>query len=498
MSLPDASRLSSLAPDRWRAFGVRLAEIGVTHDTLADLTKPVEAVPYEQRTALRRHHLRRAQTHAANAMRIFFYGDETGEPEARLALGDALFDALLSVGFVERRAGGVVSPFLLTFHGEFFVVVDDLARGEDAVMGSGPTTLTLSRASVPVTKVARGLDFGCGSAPNALALAQRAAHVVGIDINPRAITLARINAAINGIENVEFRVGDMFAPVAGESFDVIVSQPPFVSRPEGEEARTYLYGGARGDEFPLRVLQDAPGLLAPGGVCVFFIEWPEVEGESLAERLRAAQPSGDFDLLVLRAPPTSIDAHAAGYAYAQHAKIDDEYARAAVARRENFERLHIGAIRTTLTVLRRVPPGRSGWTATIDIRPFDALVPSRLRIDRLLAARDLLENKDDALLRAATLRFPKRTKFHAERAAPDPESTPKLTARFSERALVLPYALDRQSFLLLSLVHMSKTVDDAVKFMAKTWSVPVHEAQQRLLPHVKDALAKGALEIPPS
>lgn len=56
---------------------------------------------------------------------------------------------------------------------------------------------------------------------------------MGTDINPRAITLARLNAAINGIRNVEFRLGDGFAPVAGETLDLIVSPTMATEVPHG-------------------------------------------------------------------------------------------------------------------------------------------------------------------------------------------------------------------------------------------------------------------------
>ena len=74
-------------------------------------------------------------------------------------------------------------------------------------------------------------------APERLSLAAKVDRVIGTDINPRAVALSRINAALNGIGNVEFREGDMFAPVAGETFDLIISQPPFVSTPPGPRRR---------------------------------------------------------------------------------------------------------------------------------------------------------------------------------------------------------------------------------------------------------------------
>ena len=496
MTLPDASRLPTIAPEKWRAFALRLAEIGLNNDAVVALTKAVEAVPHPIRAPLRRWHLERARTKAASACSLLTYGDEVPEAEAREALSSEVFDLLVDAGVLERRDGRCRACFLLTFHGELHVLVDDVLRhGGDAVMGSGRGTVHLSRASIPTTRIARALDFGCGAAPNALALAAKADHVVGTDINPRAIVLARVNAAINGISNVEFRVGDMFAAVADERFDVIVSQPPFVARPEGRDATTYLFGGARGDEFPLRVLSEAPALLAPGGVCIFYIEWPELGSEPLEQRLRAAQPSEEIDLLVVRAPPASLDAHAAAYAYAEHQLLDDTFDRAVVERREHMERLGFQGISSTITVLRRAPAGRAGWTKTIDVRSFDLTTPNRRRIDRLMAGHDLLLAADDALLLAANLQVPKRTSFVEEWSEPDPNADPTVAMRFSERALLSPLGINREAFLLMSIVDASPTVAAAAERLCRDFEVPMEAALGKLLPHVREALDLGALEV---
>ena len=71
--------------------------------------------------------------------------------------------------------------------------------------------------------------------------------MIGTDINPRAIALARANATLNGIGNVEFRAGNLYEPVQGDEFDLIVSQPPYYPALPGSE-KTFLHGGPRGDE----------------------------------------------------------------------------------------------------------------------------------------------------------------------------------------------------------------------------------------------------------
>jgi 16S rRNA (guanine1207-N2)-methyltransferase len=75
---------------------------------------------------------------------------------------------------------------------------------------------------------ARVLDIGCGYGPIGLTAARLApqGHVTLIDINERAVELSRHNALTNGIHNVSFAQSDLFAAVEGETFDVILSNPP--------------------------------------------------------------------------------------------------------------------------------------------------------------------------------------------------------------------------------------------------------------------------------
>src|SRR5262249_8194914 len=151
------------------------------------------------------------------------------------------------------------------------------------------------------------LDLGCGAGTAALLFAGRATTCVGVDVNPRAILLSRLNAALNGTEGVGFRHGDLFEPVQADSFELIVSQPPFVALPPSALPATFLHGGPRGDELPARVLGEVPGHLRPGGRAVVLVEWPLVDDRPLEERVREALGDADVSLLLLRFPATDLD-----------------------------------------------------------------------------------------------------------------------------------------------------------------------------------------------
>lgn len=73
------------------------------------------------------------------------------------------------------------------------------------------------------------LDMGTGSGVCAVFAARLARRVVAVDINLAAVRCARINALLNQVEQrVDVRQGDLFAPVAGERFDLILFNPPFL------------------------------------------------------------------------------------------------------------------------------------------------------------------------------------------------------------------------------------------------------------------------------
>jgi HemK-related putative methylase len=74
----------------------------------------------------------------------------------------------------------------------------------------------------------RALDLGTGSGIGAIFASRRGYDVIGVDINPEAVRCARINVLLNNLEGrVEIRAGDLFAPVAGDQFDLVLFNPPF-------------------------------------------------------------------------------------------------------------------------------------------------------------------------------------------------------------------------------------------------------------------------------
>jgi release factor glutamine methyltransferase len=135
------------------------------------------------------------------------------------------------------------------------------------------------------------LDLCTGSGALAVAAAVHGARrVTAVDVSHRAVLTARLNARLNGARVRTLR-GDLLAPVAGERFDLIMSNPPYVPSGGGALPRRgrerAWEGGPAGRALLDRICDDAPRHLRPGGS--LLLVQSSISGEQATlERLRAA------------------------------------------------------------------------------------------------------------------------------------------------------------------------------------------------------------------
>ena len=185
---------------------------------------------------------------------------------------------LESAGLLERSGTEVVSRFGIERWGGVAVLHDwpEWRDSSDYVMGLTNAGRSLAWFT-PRAPTGRVLDLGTGSGIQALCAASHAESVVAVDVNPRAVAMTEASAALCRTDRVEAREGSWFEPVEGESFDLVVTNPPFVISPENR--LVYRDGGREADELCGALLTDLPGVLAPGGRAVMLVEWAQRAGE---------------------------------------------------------------------------------------------------------------------------------------------------------------------------------------------------------------------------
>lgn len=479
--IPPIDGLVQLKSNDWRRLHQRLKAIGLNERAVDEVIAPGKSMPRPLQGPTLKWRARKVTTPAGWAMRMFVMHDPVDEREARLAFGDIPLELLLEAGLAQKTDGRVVSPFNMSIGDDLFIVCDDLSHGGEAAMGPGATTSAIARAAVPPTKVKKLLDVGCGAGSAALLLASFAEVVVATDISARAVAITKINAMFNGIDNLEATVGDLFAPVKGEQFDVIVSQPPFVPNATSNDSTTYLHGGARGDELPLRLLSQVEPVLAPGGRAFILVDWPVIDDEPLEDRVRAVVPSTDLDVLLVRGPEEGVDRRLTDHAWMEHPRLDDAFEEKVIALRDHVDRLGVRSFCMTVNVLRKATRSE-GWTSTLTTRAFHDVVLSGERIDKHIGARDLLAQGRAALM-AASLAFPEGLDLISTQDG-------RVRAQLAPHLLVPPILLNADAVRALQVIHQAPSVHDAMQ----TMHIP-HEVEDALLGLVKSSLLSGLLEI---
>jgi len=347
---------------------------------------------------------------AAGLLRTDEDTDDAGPADADHVLVHPTVD-LRPYAFVDDQGAG--SWWVVSDLGELAL---GTALGEEHVLGIGGATTTLSGLQVPVP-VRRVLDLGTGCGIQAMHARRFADEVVATDISRRALDIARFNAALNGIDGIEFRLGSLYEPVAGERFDRIVSNPPFVITPRRDDVPSYEYrdGGMVGDALVETVLRGLADHLEPGGTAQLLGNWEYRWGVDGLDRVRSwFADAEDLDLWVVEREREDPPAYAETWIRDGGTKPGtDGFDRLVDAWLDDFASRRVTGVGFGYVVVRRASAtetGRPGGTARLrrTERVPEALgsnpVGLGATVARVLDAAEWLAAHDDEALAAAHLR----------------------------------------------------------------------------------------------
>ena len=391
-----------------------------------------------------------------------------------------------------RREGQNLHPEVMLFPIDKYVFAADHtsridAGDRDLVLWPNPTSRLLSRFTVRRPSRAT-LDLGTGTGIQAVMAAAHSAQVVATDLNQRAVAFAQFNASLNGIENVECLAGSGFEPVAGRTFDLIVSNPPFFINPGSQ----YLFcdNPLDLDQLCRQLAREAPSHLNEDGYFQMLCEWAEVRGQPWQERVAEWFEGTGCDVWVMKGYADDPGEYAQEHirsvtsAPAQDAELYESYM--AYYRERQVEVIHGGII-----AMRR----RSGqnWIFIEEVKgtpkePFGDLVL------QTFAARDFLASHaaDDQLLAVKPRLAPDVRLEQIFQQAEGGWKQESLTLRLA-KAFNLFLGLQPIVAEFLSGCDGTRTLQELIANFAAKVDAPHEQVQKECLDAVRKLIERGFL-----
>jgi methylase of polypeptide subunit release factors len=334
------------------------------------------------------------ETPLGNVIRLLLLQVSIGRDEAVQALGEDALEALLATQIAREDGGRIMARgrivpaegLLMSFDG--FAVGNDDPHGY--VASYTPTAMWLASLT-PRRRFRRALDIGTGSGAQALLATRHCDHVIATDVNPRAVAFTSLNAALNGIENLEVRLGSLFEPVAGEAFDLITCNAPYVVSPEDR----WQYRDAAGfeaDQLSQTVVTEVPRHLNDDGFGCMLVSWLAEAKADADARVEQWLEENACDAWVVSLSGVDPLDHAAGW-NEHHAEDVEDYGAALDRWTAYFDDLGVGWISEGAVLVHK----REGTQHMIrtDWANEDDLESGSAQIERVFKALRLLATVDD-------------------------------------------------------------------------------------------------------
>lgn len=240
-------------------------------------------------------------------IRLFLLHQETPEDKVLELCGAELFGQLVAAGILGVKDGKVsalvdVQPHHLGGRDQWVLSSIDASMrihvpGKNHVLGVGAASLSLI-ATTPTSPVHSLLDVGAGCGVQALNQSSCAQRMVLTDVHSPAMDFAKATMAGAGlIDRCEFRLGPWFDPVAGERFDRVVANPPFVVGP-GAVDHVYRDSGLELDGATELMVRSVADHLTESGSAHLLGAWVHRAGEPWQHRVASWVPDHGVTALV--------------------------------------------------------------------------------------------------------------------------------------------------------------------------------------------------------
>lgn len=436
--------------------------------------------------------------------RLFLLGAPVPSADLDRALPHLGAAGVERLGLVTSASGtvrAVVDLQPVEVEGEHLWLAADLgerhtgrAVAPDHVLSVGGASLTLAALTVR-RPVARALDLGTGCGIQAAHLTRHAAEVVATDLSGRALAFAAFNAALND-QRWDLRRGSLLEPVAGERFDLIVSNPPFVITPAaahdaGLPVMGYREAAAGGDRLLADLLRALPAHLTPGGTAQLLGNWEHRRGADWRDRLAAWAAEVELDLWFVQREVLDAAEYVEMWLRDGGLPSTDREHHEAVAAAwlRDFHARGVEAIGLGHVVARR-PRGGRPW-----VRIEEATGPVRGplgdHVAGVLDAVEWLRADDGARLTGARLATaPDVTLEHHFRPG-EPHPAVILARQGGGYGRAIP--LDTATAGLLDASDGELTVGQVLAALAVLLEVPADGLAAELLPRVRDLVLDGML-----
>jgi methylase of polypeptide subunit release factors len=418
---------------------------------------------------------------------------------------------------VERTLPGLLEPMLLgrvlvgsgdevralvdirpyaTDGGDWWVCAD-LTPGMDGVVTPvrADFVLGVSSASTSLAQltlrdpVHRALDVGTGCGVQVLHLAQHADTVVATDLNPRALDLAELTFQLNEVQ-ADLRMGDLFAPLPEEEFDLIVTNPPYVMSPPHPSRLIYRETDRNADELMAQIVRDGARHLAPDGVLQILGNWVHPVDGSWQDRLAGWLADTGCDAHVVQREVLDPSEYVELWLADAGLTGSPQYRQRYSAWLDYFEAQQIAAVGLGWLVLHRTD--HSSPDLRLEEWPYAVEQPIAPAIGRGLRAVQRLRALDDAAFTGRRWRVTDDVivEMTSLPGAADPQHIVFRQRRGFRRAEAVDTALAGVLGACDGELPLGLIIDSVAQLL----ELPAADLRADLVPRVRDLVRDGLLE----